>query len=102
MGVQSDPRKTHVISRRDLPDSRPGGGDYRLHYRAEPASRRGMIYVQDSPILGQKCFLVQSPGHAANGVEIMPATSLKYTMAIAFMGLLAAPTVGAESQDELR
>ncbi len=31
----------------------------------------------------------------------MTATSLKYAMAIAFMGLLAAPTIGAESQDEL-
>jgi hypothetical protein len=32
----------------------------------------------------------------------MTATSLKYAMAIALVGLLAAPTVGAESQDELR
>ena len=32
----------------------------------------------------------------------MTATSLKYAMAIALVGLLAATTVGAESQDELR
>lgn len=32
----------------------------------------------------------------------MTATILKYAMAIASVGLLAGPTVGAESQDELR